>query len=203
MSSPAGWYPDESSPGRDRYWDGMGWTSETRDSVRTDFTPPTGHGEMSQNRLTDEKLLIEMTESEFLGAIEHLSDRPLTHKALIAAHIAETELCNKVQSLQELSKDLRELGLGSTFETIKSVIWTFEYFYARDYLPAVENLGTAMTADFNILVKEMGGSTLLPIPIEQAWENYTRPVQAVIHQMDEERRPYLESFERIRDHYVW
>lgn len=30
MSTPAGWYPDNEEPGRDRYWTGTEWTNDTQ-----------------------------------------------------------------------------------------------------------------------------------------------------------------------------
>lgn len=38
---PAGWYPDVNSPGSERYWDGSGWTAQTRAVVSdADVTTP-------------------------------------------------------------------------------------------------------------------------------------------------------------------
>ena len=38
---PAGWYDDPSQQGRQRYWDGEAWTTETRSSA-SDLPPPSG-----------------------------------------------------------------------------------------------------------------------------------------------------------------
>ena len=37
----AGWYDDPAQPGRQRYWDGSGWTTETRSGL-SDMPPPRG-----------------------------------------------------------------------------------------------------------------------------------------------------------------
>lgn len=207
MSVPAGWFPDESNPGRDRYWDGLKWTDETRDSAESGPKPPPPQVTTSPNG-ANETLLLKMAEPDFLTAIDHLSDRPLTYQALIAFHHVEKDLCYRAQRLADVTGNLQQPDHNQRFasvdatKAIQAVIWAFERFYTTTYTPILNQLGEAMSADFNTLMQEMGGSTLLPVPIEQAWESYSRPVKALIDHMDEERRPYLELFERIRDQYT-
>lgn len=38
-NTPAGWYPDQSAPGYERYWDGNEWTANTRPSPISDAPP--------------------------------------------------------------------------------------------------------------------------------------------------------------------
>ena len=208
MSIPAGWFPDEHIPGKDRYWDGDQWTTEIRDSVQPGPAPPTAYSEIPLDEAPREALVLTMTEAEFLDAIHHFLNRPLTHQALIAFHRVEKDLCYQAQRLADVTKNLQQadddqwVESADAIKAIQGVIWAFEQFYTTTYTPILNQLGEAMTADFNTLVKEMGGPTLLPTPIEQAWENYSRPVKALIERMDAERRPYLELFESIRNQYT-
>ena len=41
-TTPAGWYPDSSSPGQQRYWNGTQWTEHTAQSGPTNYAPPAG-----------------------------------------------------------------------------------------------------------------------------------------------------------------
>lgn len=46
MTTPAGWYPDNTSPGNERYWDGSQWTEQSRPVAGQPFgaTPPAAPG---------------------------------------------------------------------------------------------------------------------------------------------------------------
>lgn len=197
MSVPAGWFPDESSPGRDRYWDGLKWTDETRDSATTGLKPPPPPQADSSSSAEEDDYsqVLKLTPEQFRHAIGHLADRERTHQALITAHEVESELCTRARDVEVAA----EIGMSPT--AMRTIIEGFEEFYTHVRMPAVGNLGVAMQADFDDAMKIAGGPLLLPMPIEKAWENYVRPVKAIALQMETEVRPYLEAFTRVQARY--
>jgi hypothetical protein len=44
MTTPAGWYPANDSPGIERFWDGQAWTEQTRRAGGEPPPSPTGNG---------------------------------------------------------------------------------------------------------------------------------------------------------------
>lgn len=197
VSVPAGWFPDESSPGRDRYWDGLKWTDETRDSATTGLKPPPpSHADSSSSaEEADDSQVLKLSPEQFRNVISHLADRKRTYQALIIAHEVENELCTRARDVEVSA------GIGMSPTAMLTIIEGFEDFYANVRMPAVENLGASMQADFDDVVKEIGGPLLLPVPMEQAWENFVRPVKAIALQIENEVRPYLEAFTRVQARY--
>ena len=197
MSVSAGWFPDESSPGRDRYWDGLKWTEETRDSAATGLKPPPPPkvDSSSSAEEVDYSQVLKLSPEQFRHAISHLADRQRTFRALIAAHEVESELCVRARDVEAVA----ELGMSPT--AMRTIIEGFEDFYTSVRVPAVEALGAAMQADFDDAIKVAGGPLLLPIPMDKAWENYVRPVKAIALQMETEVRPFLEAFTRVQARY--
>ncbi len=67
---PAGWYDDPAEPGRQRYWDGGAWTTETRDGT-ADLPPPhiSGAGPAKINGFAVASLVLGILWVWFIGSL--------------------------------------------------------------------------------------------------------------------------------------
>jgi hypothetical protein len=207
MEIQAGWYPDETQPGFDRYWDGHWWTDETRESATTTATPPAppklpnvdSPGESSEPDAAPESLsktLLTMSVSEFGEAIGGLADRERTYAALLTLHSFESETVRRGRRI------LVAHEANSGRSVIRPQIQEMVAWQKTQIQRIVSELGVAMREDFEELRLYLGG-TFFPISADQAWQNYSSPVKSVVEAIAEESNQMLTQVGNIEDEYLF
>lgn len=208
MEIQAGWYKDETSPGFDRYWDGKWWTAETRESIRTDGSPPSPPRAPAKDSAiasvdvevasgASEKTFLTMSEAEFAEVVGHLSDRIETHAALFNLWRVESQSLRNEREI--LAAHAENLGRNLIRPKIQEGI----SWQKHEVQQAVNALGVAMRNDFEESVRWIGGPALLPVPVDQAWENFNAPVKRVVDAIVEEMQSVLTEVANIEDEYLY
>jgi hypothetical protein len=208
MGIQAGWYRDETSPGFDRYWDGNWWTADTRESTKSDESPPSPpsspaeapsieSAESERAPETSNKTILTMNEVQFTEVVSDLSDRVQTHVALLKLWRIEVEGFYAQKNILAAHADNLDRSL------IRRKIQEGIAWQKNEVQEAVNELGVAMREDFDETVRWLGGAALLPVPIEQAWENFNAPVKTIVEAIAEEMHAVLTEVANIEDEYLF
>jgi hypothetical protein len=208
MGIQAGWYPDETQPGFDRYWDGNWWTVETRESTRSDESPPSppkppaddAEVESVESEIASkpsEKTILTVSEAEFVEVVAHLSDRIETHATLLKLWRVEAHGLRLEQEI--LAAHAENLGRNLIRPKLQEGI----SWQKHEVIPAAKELGVAMRHDFEESVRWLGGPAFLPVPMDQAWENFNAPVKRIVDAMVEEKNAVLTEVANIEDEYLF
>lgn len=204
MEIQAGWYPDESIPGFDRYWDGSWWTPQTRESVMSGRTPPSpppspnpAAAMPAEASSTEAKSFLEMSRSEFEKAIGYLADRDRTYAALLLLHDAEVELLGRDRRI------LDDHAANAGRAAIRPQIQASVTFNRVRCIPAMQALGSAIQADFDDILRMVGGPAFLTVPEDEAWDNYTAPIKSVTDQFINTSKPLQIAVGDIEDEYLF
>lgn len=206
MSIPAGWYPDETNPGTDRFWDGSWWTAQTRESASTSVTPPrppahppqpSANDVIDHGSLEEEPRLLEISQEAFLAKTSDLSNRVKTYPAILDLWKAEKETYRRSREIL----DAHEQGLGRS--VIRPLIQESVAWQKQHTVSTFETLQTAMNEDFEEMLSKVGGVNMLPISIEDAWENYVAPVKSLISDIQSESVPMLKAVAEVENQYLF
>ena len=143
----------------------------------------------------ENRSLLDMSDDVFVEFLGGLAEREQSTAALLAARRAAIETREHIRSV-ESATDLR---LGRNM--IESLAWGLNRFTQQTLLPSIAALGVAMQVDFEQNLREIGGRALLPIPEEEAWDNFTQPMRFVIELLRAEIDPLLSVAAEIRSKY--
>lgn len=202
MTIPAGWYADESMPGFDRYWDGTWWTAETRESANLCTTSPSPPSKppMIDKQSPESKprtYSLTLNRKQLILTLGEMMDRSNTVPVVLKIYDASDETLRMVDEILELHDS--NAGRGVIRPKIQSLVaWQQEQVH-----PSLKQLGMAMEEDFNLLVKELGGPLLLPVPIDRAWENYVAPIKGIVGQIEQDESAALQKIAEIEDRYLY
>jgi len=202
MSVPAGWYADDSMPGFDRYWDGNWWTAQTRESARlSEHIPKPPDAPRSEEIqvviVPPVTPLLAMSRSELDQQISDFVDREKTIPALVNLYEVESE------TLRMANEILKGHEVSAGRAVIRPQIQSLVAWQKERKLTAIADLGVAMETDFNDLVRELGGSLFLPVPMELAWENYVAPIKLIVDQIQGDVTPRLQAVAEIENMYLF
>jgi len=202
----AGWYPDESMPGFDRYWDGSWWTPQTRESAVVGQAPPapppppvaTTLPSADQAPESAEPVsLLKMSVDEFKVCVGDVAKREYTYPALLVVRQVEIETFQRAQQI--MADHLARAGRAVVRPQIQALVaWQKER-----YQPAMTSLGDAMQRDFDKQVNLLGGPMFLPVPIDDAWANYIEPLKWVLESIRDETATMLGAVAQIEDEYLF
>lgn len=138
-----------------------------------------------------------MPEGQFRELTEGLSDRSLTYPALLSVRAAEVETLRRALEIL----DAHEKNAGRS--VIRPLIQAQVQWQQGNFGPAMQSLQQAMNDDFDASVRMVGGVMFLPVPAEEAWENYVAPIRDLIEAFRAETTPALEAVAAIEDRYLF
>ena len=204
MEIQAGWYPDESMPGFDRYWDGSWWTPQTRESVTSGRTPPTPPQSPNPSAVipveessTEAEEFLDMSRIEFEEEVCDLADRARTYPALLLLHEVEAE------ALVRARRIMKDHMANAGRAVIRPQIQALVTWHQEQCFPAMQALGTAIQADFDEILEMIGGQVFLTVPVDQAWDNYTAPIRSVTDEFASLSKPMQSAVGDIEDEYLF
>lgn len=201
MNIPPGWYSDETLPGVDRYWDGNWWTADTRESAKLSKEMPQPPSEPKIDSIENSEMrpstcLLSIEKEVLSKKLKGMIDRDQTIPVVLKIYDEANETLSLVSEILFLHANRSSRSLVRP-KIQALVIWQKEHVY-----PTLAELGEAMEADFDLLVKDMGGPSLLPISIDQAWQNYVAPIKVITEQIHKDMSEGLRKIAIIENEYL-
>ena len=201
MTISAGWYADETMPGFDRYWDGTWWTAQTRESAKHSeglLQPPSKPNVIAPEPSSTKPLvLLTINREDLIQTLGEMMDRDNTAPIVLQIYDMTDETLKLVNQILDLH--LANAGRGA----IRPKIQLLVAGQKEQFGPELNELALAMEEDFNLLVKEMGGSLLLPVSLDEAWENYVAPIKRIMGQIEQDMTTGLRKVAEIEEQYLF
>lgn len=142
------------------------------------------------------KGILDLTTSEFDELVAKKVKGQRTHEALNRWFAIEVETYHKAMEILASHKS----GANQT-EVRKLIRASIAWQKERSH-PALAEIGKALEADFDSLVKMVGGPMLMPVPMEEAWDSYVSPTKEIMTKVQQELFSKLQAVANVESQYL-
>ena len=191
VNVPAGWYADTNRPGSERYWDGLGWTHQTREAITPPPPPPLDAEPAGGSDEVDLFALSDETFAEFCRVGLNCGED--TTPALVALR---TSAARSIEMYQSVIKQYEDSNGKMTYVNafaLRLLIDSAQDMDRASHDPAVQALGDALLRDFRRLV--IPGMSFAGVSEQQAWERFAHEI--VLFAQDEIEGPRRRLMETV------